>query len=139
MIVTFSAEEFRKYYPKITADLVSDEELQAQFEIACTYIDNTGNSPFPYNPLEGVMTRKTMLYLMICHLLGSVSTIPLGQAGVAQSASQGSVSVGFSGINTSQLGFWLSETSCGRALWQLMRPYALGGLHVTHENYHPYG
>lgn len=139
MIVTFSADDFRKFYPKITPELVSDEELQAQFEIACTYINNTDNSIFPYNPPAGVTTRKVMLYLMVCHLLGSVSTIPLGQAGVAQSASQGSVSVGFSGVNTSQLGQWLSETACGRSLWQLMRPYALGGLHVTHENYHPYG
>lgn len=139
MIVIFSADNFRLYYPKITADLVSDEELQVQFDVACSFINNTDNSPFPYNPLAGVTTRKTMLYLMMCHLLGSVSTVPLGQAGVAQSASQGSVSVGFSGVNTAQFGMWLTETPCGRALWQLMRPYALGGLHVTHENYHPYG
>lgn len=137
MIVTFDPAEFRAFYPKFTVATVSDEQLEHMFDLACTFIDNTDNSRFPYDPSKKVYVRKEMLYLLVCHLATMELWSP-GQSGPLASATQGSVSVGFQNItlNNQQ---WLSQTPCGRTLAMLMKPYALGGRIATVCHFHPYG
>lgn len=137
MIVVFNPTQFRTFYPRFTDDLITDEQLDNLFQLACTFIDNTDNSRFPYDPDQNVYTRAQMLYLLVCHL----ATMELwrnGQPGPLTSATQGSVSVGFQAIVMwSQP--WFSQTPCGRTLLQLLLPYALGGKIFTKPNFHPYG
>lgn len=137
MIVTFNPTQFRTFYPRFTEALVSDEQLENLFQLACTFIDNSESSIYPYNPEKNVYTRARMLYLLVCHL----ATMDLwggGQSGPLTSATQGSVSVGFQSVDMwSQP--WFSQTPCGRTLLQMLMPYALGGKIFLKPNFHPYG
>jgi hypothetical protein len=61
-VVTLDISEFRTLYPQF-ADSVTytDAEITAQFDIACTLINNTEQSYIPYIPPRIVM-RKRVLY-----------------------------------------------------------------------------
>lgn len=137
MIVSFDSTEFRSHYPKFTVDLVSDTQLESYFTLATTLIDNTESSQFPYDTELGVYTRKEMLYLLVCHL-ATMGTWDVGQTGAIQSATQGSVSVSYGSSGSPNAG-WFNQTPCGRTLWMLLRPYALGGRLATAEEPHPFG
>lgn len=121
----------------MTVELVGDEQLAALFDVACELIDNTAGSPFPYDPGEGKHTRRIMLYLMVCHL-ATMATWELGQTGAVNSAGEGSVSVSF-GVQPVMGEEWLGLTSCGRTLFQMLKPYFLGGKIFTVDNFHPWG
>ena len=137
MIVVFNATEFRTFYPKFTEELISDEQLDNLFQLACTFIDNTDKSRFPYDPDRNIYTRKQMLYLLVCHL-ATMELWGAGQSGPLTSATQGSVSVGFQSMDMWGQP-WFSQTPCGRTLLQMLMPYALGGRTFTKSNFHPYG
>lgn len=126
MIVTFDATEFRGFYPKFTVDVVSDIQLENYFNLACTLINNTDSSRIPYDPENSVYARKEMLYLLVCHL-ATMGTWDIGQTGPVQSATQGSVSVGYADLTGPPNASWYQQTPCGRTLWMMLRPYALGG------------
>lgn len=137
MIVVFNATEFRTFYPKFTEELISDEQLDNLFQLACTFIDNTDKSRFPYDPDRNIYTRKQMLYLLVCHL-ATMELWGAGQSGPLTSATQGSVSVGFQSMDMWGQP-WFSQTPCGRTLLQMLMPYALGGRIFTKSHFHPYG
>ena len=135
MIVVFNATEFRTFYPKFTEELISDEQLDNLFQLACTFIDNTDKSRFPYDPDRNIYTRKQMLYLLVCHL-ATMELWRAGQSGPLTSATQGSVSVGFQSMDMWGQP-WFSQTPCGRTLLQMLMPYALGGRIFTKPHFHP--
>ena len=137
MIVVLNATEFRTFYPKFTEELISDEQLDNLFQLACTFIDNTDKSRFPYDPDRNIYTRKQMLYLLVCHL-ATMELWGAGQSGPLTSATQGSVSVGFQSMDMWGQP-WFSQTPCGRTLLQMLMPYALGGRIFTKPHFHPYG
>ena len=137
MIVVFNATEFRTFYPKFTEELISDEQLDNLFQLACTFIDNTDKSRFPYDPDRNIYTRKQMLYLLVCHL-ATMELWGAGQSGPLTSATQGSVSVGFQSMDMWGQP-WFSQTPCGRTILQMLMPYALGGRIFTKPHFHPYG
>lgn len=137
MIVVFNATEFRTFYPKFPEELISDEQLDNLFQLACTFIDNTDKSRFPYDPDRNIYTRKQMLYLLVCHL-ATMELWGAGQSGPLTSATQGSVSVGFQSMDMWGQP-WFSQTPCGRTLLQMLMPYALGGRIFTKPHFHPYG
>lgn len=137
MIVVFNATEFRTFYPKFTEELISDEQLDNLFQLACTFIDNTDKSRFPYDPDRNIYTRKQMLYLLVCHL-ATMELWGAGQSGPLTSATQGSVSVGFQSMDMWGQP-WFSQTPCGRTLLMMLRPYALGGRIFGTCSFHPYG
>lgn len=137
MIVVFNATEFRTFYPKFTEELISDEQLDNLFQLACTFIDNTDKSRFPYDPDRNIYTRKQMLYLLVCHL-ATMELWGAGQSGPLTSATQGSVSVGFQSMDMWGQP-WFSQTPCGRTLLQMLMPYTLGGRIFTKPHFHPYG
>lgn len=139
-VVTLDISEFRTLYPQF-ADSVTytDAEITAQFDIACTLINNTEQSYIPYMPPRIVM-RKRMLYAAVCHLL-TLSGQGAEQTGNITSASQGSVSVGFTPVKgNSYPAQWWCQTKCGQLVWMLLTPYRVGGrLYTEYPDYHPYG
>lgn len=138
MIVTFDATEFRGFYPKFTVDVVSDTQLENYFNLACSLINNTESSPFPFDPDNNIYIRKEMLYMLVCHL-ATMGTWDVGQTGPVQSATQGSVSVSYGNLTGSSNASWFNQTPCGRTLWMLLRPYALGGRIASIPDFHPFG
>ncbi len=138
MIVIFDPDEFRSFYPKFTKELVTDAELNHLFQLACTFIDNTDEAMIPYNPDKGIYNRKEVLYLFVCHM-ATMNLWEVGQSGAVQSASQGTVSVSYAIPQNGPNGSWFNQTPCGRTLWMLLKPYALGGRIFTISNHHPFG
>lgn len=133
MIVVFNPDEFREFYPKFSE--VSDDRLDFFFNLACSYIGNTDNSKFPYNPAQKIFVRKQLLYMLVCHLC-TLEKWGDKQSGPITSASQGSVSVGFANVEMWGNAFF-SQTQCGRAMLQMMAPYALGGKLIAATSLHP--
>lgn len=121
-VVVFDITEFRGIYPEFAA--VPDERLQFFFDMATSLIDNSESSPVPYSP-PVIVTRKTILYALVCHL-ATLSQRGSGAVGVITNAAEGSVSTGFSmPINPSAA--WYQQTQCGAFAWQLMTPFIVGG------------
>lgn len=137
MIVTFDPVEFREFYPKYTEKIATDAQLENFFNTAVMLIGNDDNSRFPYDPDAGVYDRKTLLYLLVCHL-ATLNTWQVGQTGPLTSASQGSVSIGY---GQAQMGTaeWYGLSQCGQTFWALTLKYRKGGLIYTPSNFHPYG
>lgn len=135
-IVTFDAAEFVSMYPRF-AGVLTDPQLQQAFNVACMLINNTNQSMYPYDPDNGVEDRKTMLYLLVCHL-ATITLWPDGQTGPVTSASEGSVSVSFF-IPDSANASWFKLTPCGQTLWMLLRGYMTGGRYYPKKYWHPYG
>lgn len=136
-VVVFDPQEFREIYPKFTADVVSDAQLQNAFEIACTLVKNTATAKIPYNPDNGEFKRKILLYLLVCHLC-TLALWPVGVAGPMTSASQGSTSAGF-GLPSVFDNFYFQQTPCGATFWQMMLPYLVGGKYYAGKTVHPWG
>ncbi|MDR0339546.1 MAG: DUF4054 domain-containing protein [Desulfovibrio sp.] len=119
--VVFDPEEFREINPQF-AD-IPDRQLYFAFDVACVVVDNSGRSKVPYNPPK-VTTRRTILYLLVCHLCelklrGNV-------VGNVVSATEGSVSASFAAPTSPNAG-WYNQTQCGATAWKLLSGYAVGG------------
>lgn len=138
MIVEFNPTEFRSFYPKFTVEKVGDVQLESYFRLASSLIDNTDSSRFPYDPTSGQYIRKELLYLFVCHL-ATMGLWDVGQSGAVNSATEGSVSVSYGEFKGTPNAAWFNQTPCGRTLWMMLKPYALGGRIFTTPNFHPYG
>lgn len=125
-IVVFDVEEFRQLYPKFTT--VSDEELKNFFDIVgcIIYSGNTENSSIPYDPDKGIFERKTLMYMLVCHL-AELSLRPNGLTGVLSSAAEGSVNASFTSPSMNFSNSWYLQTQCGFTYFQLIQRYILGG------------
>lgn len=139
-VVTLNISDFRTFYPRFEdATKYPDSYITAMFDVACTLINNTESSFIPYDPPK-IKLRERILYAAVCHLL-TMNEQGDEQTGVITSASQGSVSVGFSPVNGNSYAaqYW-SQTRCGQLVWMLLSPYRLGGRFYTESpEYHPYG
>ncbi|MDE9557319.1 DUF4054 domain-containing protein [Xenorhabdus bovienii] len=135
-IVTFDSGEFLKLYPRF-AGALTEGQLQQAFDVACLLLDNSDNSNIPYEP-DGIQERKTLLYLLVCH----IATVTLwgnnNQAGPMSNASEGSVSVSFAVPDVANSS-WLKTTPCGQMYWQATRKYVVGGRYSAVKHYHPWG
>ena len=97
-VVTLNISDFRTFYPRFEdATKYPDSYITAMFDVACTLINNTESSFIPYYPPK-IKLRERILYAAVCHLL-TMDGQGDEQTGVITSASQGSVSVGFSPVN----------------------------------------
>ncbi len=135
-IVTFDSTEFTAKYPRFAGTLTADQ-LQQAFDVACLLVDNSDVSIIKYDPVTGVNDRKTILYLLTCH----IATMALwgdGQAGPIAGASEGSVSVSFS-VPDATNASWFKQTPCGSMYWQATRKYVVGGRYVAKKYIHPFG
>lgn len=136
-VVEFDPAAFREAYPRFSADLISDAQLEQAFDLACLLLDNTDASPVPYDPEHGVMIRKTLLWLLVCHL-ATMALWPTGQSGPIASATEGSVSVSFSIPQNAGKAFY-NQTPCGQSFWQAIQKYVVGGRYFAVRHYHPWG
>lgn len=139
-VVEFDPAAFLEACPQFAPGgepILTDGQLSQAFEVACLMLNNTNSSPVPYNPEKGIFTRRTLLYLIVCHLCTLALWQP-GQAGPLASATEGSVSVSFSIPNITGREYW-NMTPCGQSYWQAIRPYALGGRYYRVKNRHPWG
>ena len=136
-VVVFDPQQFRAMYPRFTQGIISDAELRQAFDVACLILDNTNASPVPYDPDKSVFVRRTLLYLLVCHL-ATMALWPAGQSGPMSNATQGSVSVGFS-IPSHLNGQYFQNTPCGQTFWQAIQRYLSGGRYFPARYYHPWG
>jgi hypothetical protein len=142
--VVFNLSEFLARFPHLNAAL--DEGKLTQSYIEETYNGvaqwlgaNDGDSMYPYEPSQGIYTRKNLLYLATCHLL-SLSLWSPGQPGRVASATQGSVSTSFDLLKANSLvGQWWTQTPCGAQYWVQSAPYRKGGRVYIPRDYHPWG
>ena len=132
--VVFDPAEWLALHPQFT-DKFTDIQLQHLFELACLLLDNSNNSPVPYDPVQGVTARKTLLGMLVCHL-AALALRPADQAGPVASASEGSVSVNFQ-LPDRLNGQWYQQTPCGQAYWQAIRKYLVGGRYYPACNFLP--
>lgn len=135
-VVTFDSDEFLGIYPRF-AGVLTPVQLQNAFDTACLILDNTDGSIVPYDPDNDINNRKTLLYMLTCHL-ASVALWGSGQAGPVSGASEGSVSVSFAVPDVSTAS-WFKSTPCGQAYWQATRKYVVGGRYIAQRYYHPWG
>ncbi|MDE9552789.1 DUF4054 domain-containing protein [Xenorhabdus bovienii] len=135
-IVTFDSGEFLELYPRF-AGVLTKGQLQQAFDVAGLLLDNSDNSIIPYE-LNGTQERKTLLYLLTCH----IATVTLwgnnNQAGPMSNALEGSVSVSFAVPDVANSS-WFKTTPCGQMYWQATRKYVVGGRYSAVKHYHPWG
>lgn len=138
MNVIFDAKEFREAFPKFTENVITDAQLLQCFDVACLVLDNTERSSVPYDPSCGVLARKTLLYLLVCHL-ATLALRPAGQSGAIASASEGSVSTSFVLPQLGRGAAWYQQTPCGQTFWAAAAPYRTGLLSYKPCGVHPWG
>lgn len=134
-VVEFDPAAFREAYPRF--DALTDAQLQQAFDVACLVLDNTDASPVPYDPARSIFIRRTLLWLLVCHLATMALWQP-GQSGPLASATEGSVSVSFSIPQGAGKSFY-TQTPCGQAYWQAIQPYVVGGRYYPARHCHPWG
>lgn len=128
MIVELDKDLFREIYPNFSE--TSDEVLEYWWEVACTIIDNTDDSPIPYEP-PSRNDRKSILYALLCHLCVLAQRGP-DNIGMVTGASEGSVSISMtSTLSQLKNGAWWNQTQCGATAFELMKPYAIGGFYFN--------
>lgn len=142
-VVTFSISEFLGLFSNIntayTSGSLTETQITDTFNTVAEWLGNSDNSIYPYDPNNGILTRKRLLYYATCHLL-TLSLNPAGQQGRLASASQGSVSTSFDLIhaNSTTAQWWL-QTPCGAQFWVMSSAYRKGGRVYISKHYHPYG
>lgn len=115
--VVFDPAEFKEVYPQFanTADTV----CRFAFTEAELYLNNTDASI-----VSNEEKRKLLLYMLTCHIL-TLKERGGDTVGQLSSASEGSVSVSYS-VPSVAGAEWFSQTQCGLAFWQAIKPYTLG-------------
>lgn len=130
--VVFDPSAFRKIHPAFSDELkYPDEVLQSCFDQAVEMIGNDGDSAIPYEPdaEPPVKTRAVVLDLLTCHIATQNYLWGEQQVGAVQSATEGSVNVGFGSMTDNNDPAWWSSTKCGAQAWIILRRYATGPLY----------
>jgi len=151
-IVVFDPADFRARYPQFgdgTSPSVppapgqpislTDAQLLNAFDIACQVVNNSNSSPVPYNPDNGVMKRKVVLYAFVCHLATMALRALTGQSGPVASATEGSASVSFALPPLQGRDAYFNQSPCGQLYLHLIKPYVVGGRYYPACNSHPWG
>lgn len=132
-VVVFDPADFREKYPAFSdTEKYTDARLTEAFEMACLILSNAPDSIVPYDPDREIYTRRTLLYLLMCHIL---TLWGHDYVGAVTSATEGSVSVSLyvpQNINAA----WFTQTPCGAAYWQAILPYRTGPRYVPYINCH---
>lgn len=137
-IVKFDYELFRGQFPHIKLGTMA--EVAGLWELAQAFVGNDKTSKIPYDPDNGVYTRRTVLYLALAHLIQMRGLgANAGLAGRVTSASEGSVSVSVEPFQANSLNAqWWSQTNEGALYWQLTAACRLGGHWSFNYETHPY-
>ncbi len=121
-VVVFDPAEFKEIYPQF--EKISDAACGFAFSQAELYLDNSAKSL-----VSDLEKRKILLYLLTCHIL-TLKERGDGAVGNLTSATEGSVSVGYSAPAMAGAEYF-SQTQCGMAFLQAVKPYKLGGLYFA--------
>jgi hypothetical protein len=122
-VVVFDVDAFRLRYPEFAA--VTDAQLQAAFDDAGLYLDNTDASPVP-----APTPRTQLLYMLTAHI--TALTYGANGAGAApfvgrvSSVTEGSVSISADMSGWGAGSAWYLQTPYGAAYWQATINYRLG-------------
>lgn len=125
---------FRKMYPGLTEDVISDVELLTLWGVVDALLgDGEGNFPYPESSIQ------TILYAALCHL-ATLETNGMNQPGRIASATEGSVSTSFENIKIqSEVGEWWNQTKCGALFWVLTKRYRVACRFYGGLKFHPWG
>lgn len=121
--VAFNPVEFREIYPQF-ADMTA-AQLGFAFETACLVVNNSPRAVVPYDPAAGVTARKTILYLLVCHLC-ELRVRGNSLVGSVTNAAQGSVTAAFA-APANPGAQWFNQTQCGATAWQMLMGFLMGG------------
>jgi hypothetical protein len=135
-LVVFDPSEFKEAKPEFGE--LSDSRLIGLFNEACLLLDNSDDSLVSYDPPKDV-TRKTIFFLLVCHLATLSQWAASGQSGPVASATEGTVSVSYSSIGGQNDDLWWNQTPCGSTAWMYLKRHALGGIYVPSKKRHPWG
>lgn len=140
-VVRFDYAHFVASFPHIDLSALTPEAIALKWDIATDIVGNKdGESQSPYDPENGIIERRTLLYLVLAHLLQMDMASAGGSlGGRIASVSEGSVSVSVTPYtaNSSTAEYWLS-THEGALYWQLTAKYRRGGRLYTAKTYHPW-
>lgn len=118
--VPFDLAAFRVRYPEFAS--VPDVLLEAYFEEAQIYLNNTGTSPVTR---EGL--RSALLNMLVAHIAALNATVngqaPSPLVGRLSSATEGSVSVSADAGTMERGEAWYASTKYGWAYWNATRAY----------------
>ncbi len=115
-VVVFDAAEFKKLFPKLQN--ISDELLSSYFNSACLLCDNT-----PRSIITDLDERKTLLYLLTCHIATLKEEGSDTAVGVLTNATQGKVSISLMPFKNAN---WYNSTQCGMIYWNATAKYRIG-------------
>lgn len=114
-VVVFDVAGFRARYPEFAS--VADATLEAYFQEATIYLDNTERSR-----VQDLAQRRVLLNMLTAHIaalnsgVGGQAASPL--VGRINSASEGSVSVSVDMGPSTGSSAWFQQTKYGAAFWQ---------------------
>ena len=123
----FDVDKFRTKHPHHFPNL-TDEQLEGFWEQTFLF-----HSPV-FEP-DGSLSWKEeqLLFLLVCHLATLAERGNTAGIGAVNSASEGGVSVSFSGAHSSGNGWWFEQTPCGAAYWQYIRRMSRGGIYFAYK------
>jgi hypothetical protein len=104
--------KFLELYPEFTGQ-VSDAQFANYSVMALQFFDAAKYQIPP-------AVQDTYYYLIMAHLISLGQRGGSGGVGAVNSASEGTVSVGFTTLNNIN---WWQQTSYGAMFWQLIKPY----------------
>lgn len=110
----FDKSTFLGLYPEL-ASAFSDVQLNFYADMAMQMFDATRYCIKPER--YGVFYNS-----LVAHLLALAQRGANGGVGAVNAASEGSVSVGFQGLNAKS-GSWFNQTPYGSMFWRLVSPY----------------
>lgn len=117
-VVSFDYGKFSGLYPDINTTF---GKAKAGFLNAELILNNT-----PTSIVVDLCERERLLYLLTAHIL-SLSSRGAGNVGTIGSASEGSVSVGYSTASIDKLGAgWFGQTQYGLLFWMATAKYRSG-------------
>lgn len=124
-VVDLDVAAWRASFPRHAA--ATDEQIALWWETAIGIVDNGPRSPIPYDP-PAVLTRRTILHALVCHL-AALDQRGDGAVGRVASAAEGSVNTSFDYGAQSARAAWWNQTQCGATAWLLLKPWRTGGLY----------
>lgn len=113
----FDIDAFRAIYPQF-AD-IPDTTLEFMWTNALMISGLETDSSFT------LAEKQNLLFMLVCHL---ATLAQRGTAGALMSATEGSVSVGYSSLQSGQENDWYMLTPCGAAYWQIVKGHRYGGV-----------
>lgn len=137
--VTFSFSEFIGLFPHLSEAYTAGTLTESMATMNFMLIGEQFGTMFPYDPDNGVNTRKQAFYYATCHLC-TLALWPAGQSGRVASAGQGSVNTSFDLVKANKwlADYWL-QTPCGASFWAFTASYRRGGRVYITKEHHPYG